>query len=269
MTRVLEFLPQKSLLQATFVSKAFRTYSYRCHRSELSLNHSHLDMAQLLEVLSKYRHFSGVRDLKLPNSVKLGKTEIQSLAEACPKIRNIDLRGVNVKPPDLLVLVEHFRNLSGIQVCIIKDGKGPFLNAMRKMGPRLRKLSAHLYHAGPRSRRYLEDGDLMGIADACPALESFEIFGISFSRNRYLPVLNSNGVVHHILLKCHNLKCLKLPGLDIGSLQEISQMPHNLTTFELDHAFENGHHHDIGKGGQGDVFFEAIQKQIVANKARA
>lgn len=140
--------------------------------------------------------------------------------------------------------------------------------AIREFGPRLRKFSVRLHCNGSRDRACLDDGDLMGIADACPALESFEVLGI-YPANRRWPVLNSNSLVHDIMPICQNLKCLKLSGLETGSLQEISQIPHNLTTFELDHVFENGGHQVVGTGGQGDAFFQIIQQQIAANKARA
>lgn len=262
--RVLEFLPHKSLLQAGLVSKAFLAERQKCRWSELPLKQSSLNLNSVLDLLS-HRQFSDVRYLQLParSSFKLSEEGIQSLVKVCPQLTNIDLCRVAMKPTDVPSLVKSFRNLSGINCQMTEPWKRPALEAILHMGGRLRKLGVYV-----SSRGYLRDDDLKRIADDCPGLASLEVT-CNFRESGWGSALDSPGIVHHLIPKCHNLKHLKVPGLDIETLKEMSVTSHNLTSFELDFVIQSKppRYQKLGTGGLGDDIYQVIQQQVSANKA--
>ena len=108
----------------------------------------------------------------------------------------------------------------------------------------------------------MESRDFLEIALHSPALESFEVvcqhpyFG-NWASMGYKGVLN-------LLQNCHSLRHLSLPSLNVQTLQVISQVPHSLTSFELENVLEP----QLGGGGQADEIYETVIRQAASNKAR-
>lgn len=136
---------------------------------------------------------------------------------------------------------------------------GGLFNFLANMGPRLRRLSL----CGPLWEEKdvyvcFQGQHLARLADACPALESFELPG----------ELSGPGILY-LMRKCTNLKHLKLKFVDLSSLEEISKMSHRLTSFDLLFFAIGNQAFKMGNGGAGDDVYKLIEKQMEANRARA
>lgn len=183
-----------------------------------------LNMTKLLGIL---KYHSELQHLKVPHGgIKFGPLGFTKLVQACPLLTSVDLSAVIMDLAQLRALAKSFPNLSCLRLGLQSSRSySDSLKLLKIIGTQLRKLSFVVRYAFCLAKMKIEEAD--SIANACPALESFECTGTL--------CFHLDPVILHLVRAYTNLHTLKLLHLERSVVERISQMPHRLTTFEVRH----------------------------------